>query len=220
MTAIIKICGLTEPDTLRIAVESGADWIGFNFHPNSPRRVTPEQSAALAATVRERVKIVALVVDPDDALLASVLGALKPDLVQLHGQETPARSAAIRAAAGIPIMKVIGVSGAGDLAAISSYTQADHILLDAKPPKGAAYPGGHGQPFDWAILKALPPRQPFLLAGGLTPGNVADAIRTVRGMGLNLAGVDVASGVESAPGVKDAQKIRTFVANARRAFDE
>lgn len=217
---MIKICGLNEPETLRIAVEAGADWIGFNFHPRSPRRVTPAQSAALAVTVHGRAHCVALVVDVDDHAIADIAAALKPDLWQLHGQEPPDRCAAIRAATGTPVMKVVGVSARSDLAAIKAYASADHILLDAKPPKDAAYPGGHGQPFDWRILAQLQPSQPFLLAGGLTPENVAEAIRTVRDMGLNLAGVDVASGVESAPGVKDAQKIRSFVANARRAFDE
>lgn len=220
MSGIVKICGLSTPETLRIAVDAGADWIGFNFHPRSPRHVTPDRAATLAEPVRGRAKIAALLVDPDDATLSTVIAALRPDIIQLHGQETPQRCAAIRASTGVAVMKVLGVSHAADLAAIADYAAADHILLDAKPPKDAAYPGGHGQPFDWSILRALPQDVPFLLAGGLTPENVGDAIRSVRVMGLALAGVDVASGVESAPGVKDGEKIRRFVARARRAFDE
>jgi phosphoribosylanthranilate isomerase len=212
----VKICGLSTPETLRSALDAGADMVGLVFHPRSPRFVTTEKARDLAVLARGRAQIVALTVDMglDEAL--SLSAALKPDWLQLHGRETPAHMAAIRAATGTRVMKAIGVSDASDLAMIAAYRDAaDLILLDAKPPKDAAYPGGHGRPFDWAILAGLDPSLPFLLSGGLHPGNVADAIRAAKGHGLALRGVDVSSGVESAPGVKDAQKIREFIAAAR-----
>lgn len=211
---LVKICGLSTPETVAVAVEAGADLIGFNFFPKSPRYVTPERAAELTVDVPTSV---GLLVDPDDALVERVHATLAPSILQLHGQEPPERVAALRKTYG-PVMKVLGVSHKDDLAQVPAYhAVADYLLLDAKPPKGAAYPGGHGQPFDWSILKALAPTVPFFLAGGLVPENVGEAIRIVRGMGLNLIGVDVASGVESAPGVKDEAKIRAFVAAARAA---
>lgn len=218
MTLLIKICGLSTPETLDVALDAGADMIGLNFHPRSPRYVTPEQAAALALRARGQTRIVALVVDAPDSLLTAIRGAVGPDLWQLHGSEPPDRVASVRASQAGLAMKAIGVSDAADLAAITGYAAAaDHILLDAKPPKDALYPGGHGRTFDWAILRALDPAQPFILSGGLTPENVGEAIRAIRGMGLNLAGVDVSSGVESAPGRKDAGRIRAFIAAARAA---
>jgi phosphoribosylanthranilate isomerase len=213
---LVKICGLSTPETLRSALDAGADMIGLVFHPKSPRFVGVDKAQALGVQARGRAHIVALIVDmaPEEAV--SLAAALKPDWLQLHGGETPADVAAIRAATGARVMKAIGVSDAADLAMVTAYRDVvDLILLDAKPPKDAAYPGGHGRPFDWDILKGLDPSLPFLLSGGLNPANVAEAIRAAKGHGLSLRGVDVSSGVESAPGVKDGQKIREFIAAAR-----
>jgi phosphoribosylanthranilate isomerase len=209
----VKICGLSTPQTLDVALDAGADMVGLVFHPKSPRFVTPATAAALAGRVRARAQVVALVVDADDALLAGLVDQVRPDLLQLHGQESPARVAAIRAATGLPVVKALGVSTRDDLAALAAYAGiADHLLLDAKPPKDAAYPGGHGKPFDWAILDGLDPALRYMLSGGLTPTLVGEAIRRVRPWG-----VDVSSGVESSPGVKDPDLIRAFIAAARAA---
>lgn len=219
MSLLIKICGLKTEETVRFAVEAGADMLGLNFHPKSPRYVTPERAAELARQARGRSTIVALAVDPADATLSELLSVLSPDLWQFHGQESFERVRDARAVFGLPVMKAMGISERADLGAVPAYAAvADRILLDAKPPSGAAYPGGHGRVFDWSILAALPPALPFMLSGGLTPENVGEAIRTIRAMGLNLAGVDVSSGVESAPGVKDLSKIRAFIAAAREAY--
>jgi len=214
---IVKICGLTTPETVDCAVEAGADMIGLNFHPRSPRYTAPELAAALRARFGE-TKAVALAVDPDDALLGTLLSVVAPDVWQFHGKESYERIRDARAVFGLPVLKAIGVAETDDLPAVSAYARvADHILLDAKPPKDAAYPGGHGKAFDWNILSALPPDLPFMLSGGLSPATVGEAIHAVRAMGLNLVGVDVSSGVESAPGVKDMGKIRAFIAAARAA---
>jgi phosphoribosylanthranilate isomerase len=209
----IKICGLSTPETLAAALAGGADMIGFVFHPKSPRFVAPERAAALAGAVRGKADIVALIVDWDEKRAADLAQFLKPDWLQLHGAESPEHTAAIAAASGRPVMKALGVAGAADLAAIPRYAgAARRILLDAKPPKDAAFPGGHGRPFDWGLLAGLDPAQPFMLSGGLDPANVAEAIRIAR-----PAGVDVSSGVESAPGVKDPARIAEFIAAARKA---
>jgi phosphoribosylanthranilate isomerase len=213
---LIKICGLSTPDTMAAALDAGADMVGLVFHRKSPRSVSLEAAAVLADQARGRALVVALTVDPSDEGLDAIMQRVKPDMLQLHGRETPERCRDIVARTGRDIIKAIGVSAVGDLAPIGSYARpAAHILLDAKPPKDAAYPGGHGRPFDWKILKALEARQPFLLSGGLAPDTVADAIRTITGFGLSLTGVDVSSGVETAPGVKDAEKIKDFIARAR-----
>jgi phosphoribosylanthranilate isomerase len=218
VSLIIKICGLKTPESVACAVEAGADMLGLNFHPKSPRYVAPELAASFVRQVAGRAQCAALVVDPEESQLGMLRSIVAPDLWQFHGQESFERIRETRAILGLPVMKAIGVAETGDLPAVSAYARvADHILLDAKPPKDAAYPGGHGRVFDWKILSALPPRLPFMLSGGLTPENVAEAIRTLRGMGLALSGVDVASGVESAPGVKDLGKIRAFIAAARAA---
>ncbi|RDJ26858.1 phosphoribosylanthranilate isomerase [Bosea caraganae] len=210
---LVKICGLSTPETLEAALSAGADMIGLNFHPKSPRFVTREKARELAAIARGRAEIVALIVDFDVQQAAELVADLNPEWVQLHGRETPEQVEAIRAATGRRVMKALGVAGAADLVAISAYAAvADLILLDAKPPKDAAYPGGHGKPFDWSILAELDPGLPFMLSGGLDPANVADAVRTIR-----PAGVDVSSGVETAPGIKDIGRISDFVAAARRA---
>lgn len=215
---LIKICGLSTPETLEAAIAAGADMIGLNFHPKSPRHVTPAQAAVLAGQARGKTAIVALIVDQDTASAQALVDDLRPDVLQLHGTETPDAVSATAKGVNLPIMKAIGVSAIGDMAAVAPYRKvADYILLDAKPPKDAAYPGGHGKPFDWAILKNLDPSLPFMLSGGLTPENVAEAIATVRALGVNLIGVDVSSGVESAPGVKDVHKITDFIQAARSA---
>jgi phosphoribosylanthranilate isomerase len=213
---LVKICGLKTVESIEVAIEAGTDMIGLNFHPRSPRGISLPEAAALVDYAGGGARIAALLVDPDDASLSAIRSAIVPDLWQFHGSESYERIRDARAVFGLPVMKAIGIATPADLVAIPAYAAiADHILLDAKPPKDAAYPGGHGRVFDWRVLAALPPSLPFLLSGGLTPENVGDAIRTVRGMGLNLAGVDVSSGVESAPGVKDLGKIRAFIAAAR-----
>ncbi len=218
MPLLVKICGLSTEASIEAAITAGADLVAFNFHPRSPRYVTLERAAELAALARGRAEIVALVVNAGDDGLSAIRSTVEPDSWQFHGDETPERVRDARAVWGLPVMKAIGVSGASDLGALGSFAPvADRLLLDAKPPKDAAYPGGHGQPFDWRVLSALPPHRPFMLSGGLTPENVGEAIRLVRGFGLNLLGVDVSSGVESAPGIKDPTRIRAFVAAAREA---
>lgn len=209
----IKICGLSTPETLEAALAAGAGMIGLNFHPKSPRYVTPVQAAELAAQARGRTQIVALVVDYEPQQAAELARIVRPDWMQLHGKETPEQVAAIRAATGLPVMKALGVASAADLEQVARYHGvADGILLDAKPPKDAAYPGGHGKPFDWTLLSSLDPAFRFMLSGGLDPANVAEAIGIAR-----PDGVDVSSGVESAPGIKDVDKIAEFVRAARSA---
>jgi len=208
---IVKICGLSTPETLDAALAAGADMVGFVFFPRSPRHVGFEAARALGARARGRAKIVALTVDADDALLADIGAALGPDVLQLHGGETPERVAAIGARFGRRTMKAIGVAAPEDLASAAAYDgPADLLLIDAKPPKGAVLPGGNGLPFDWRLARGFRPNRPWLLSGGLGPMNVAEAIRAT-----GAGGVDVSSGVESAPGVKDPLKIAAFVAAAR-----
>lgn len=214
----IKICGLTNAETMEAALVAGADIVALNFFPKSPRFAAPAVAGALAAQARGRATLAALLVNPDDAAVDAAMAAASPDLLQLHGSESPERCAAIAARTGRPVMKAFGVADREDVAAVAAYrTHAARLLLDAKPPKDAAYPGGHGKVFDWSVLKDLGPDLPFMLSGGLTPENVGAAIRTIRGLDLTLAGVDVSSGVESAPGVKDVAKIRAFVESARKA---
>jgi phosphoribosylanthranilate isomerase len=214
----IKICGLSTPETMTAALEAGADMVGLVFHRKSPRSVSLDTAAAIAAMARGRAIIVALTVDPSDEGIDAIMAKVNPDLFQLHGSETSERCAEISARIERPVMKALGVAEAADLAAIKAYRpHLDRLLLDAKPPKDAAYPGGHGKTFDWAILKGLDPFMPFMLSGGLTPENVGEAIRTVKGFGVTLAGVDVSSGVESAPGVKSVEKIKAFIENARNS---
>lgn len=209
----VKICGLSTPETLEAALAAGADMIGLVFHPKSPRFVTREKARELAGIARGRAEIVALIVDFEPAQAADLVADVNPDWLQLHGRESAEQVAAIRAATGRRVMRALGVAGGADLAAIPAYAAvSDRILLDARPPKDAAYPGGHGRPFDWTILAELDPGLPFMLSGGLDPANVAEAIRITR-----PAGVDVSSGVEAAPGVKDIGRIRDFIAAARRA---
>lgn len=213
MSLIVKICGLKTPETLEAAITAGADWVGFVFFAKSPRNVSLDEAKALGQIVGSRAKKVALSVDADDAALADIEKALKPDFHQLHGHETPARVAAIRAKFGRPVIKAIGIAEAADLETARAYeTAADWLLLDAKPPKNAALPGGNGLTFDWQLLAGLDLEKPFMVSGGLDPSNVGEAIAI-----SHPAGVDVSSGVETAPGVKDPAKIRAFIEAARRA---
>jgi phosphoribosylanthranilate isomerase len=214
MTPTVKICGLSTAATLDAALEAGADMVGFVFFPKSPRHIDLATARALGRQARGQATIVALSVDADDDTLKRIVDALSPDLMQLHGRETPARVKEIGELCARPAMKAIGVAAPGDLAAAKAYESiADILLIDAKPPKGAALPGGNGRPFDWSLTRDFHARGPWLLSGGLDPDTVAAAIAL-----SGARGVDVSSGVESAPGVKDSAKIRAFVAAARRAF--
>lgn len=209
--AEVKICGLTEAAHVAAAVDAGARFLGFVFFPKSPRGVTPEQAAVLAAEVPVGVARVGLFVDPDDALLDRVLSVVPLDVIQLHGHETPDRVAEVKARFGLPVMKAVGLSGPEDLAQLIDYgVVADMLLVDAKPPKDAVLPGGNGLAFDWRLLSGRRWLRPWMLAGGLTAENVAEAVRLT-----GAPVVDVSSGVESAPGVKDVARIRAFVAAAK-----
>ncbi len=209
---IIKICGVRTPDILEAAIEAGADMVGFMHFARSPRHVDIETLQELISEARGRVETCVVLVNPDNSCVMEV-AALSPTWIQLHGPETPHRVEAIRDEAGIAVMKAIPIGTAEDVATVASFAEvADRIMLDAKAPKNAERPGGHGATFDWTLLEALDPEQQFILAGGLTPDTVADAVRAVRPMG-----VDVSSGVETAPGVKDAKLIRAFIENARAA---
>lgn len=212
--ALIKICGLSTPETLEAALAAGADMVGFVFFEKSPRHIDDDLAARLGAQVSGRARKTALSVDADDARLDAIVAALAPDGLQLHGKESPERVAAVKARYGLPVLKAIGVSDAADLERAAAYRGvADWLLLDAKPPKDAAHPGGNGVTFDWTLLKHLDRTLPFMLSGGLDPANVAEAIRI-----STPDGVDVSSGVEDRPGVKNPDKIRAFVETARQAY--
>lgn len=209
MTVEVKICGVTTPDVLDAAIAAGADFVGLVFFAKSPRNVTIANAKALADHARGRAKTVAVMVNPDDALVDAVAREVRPDILQLHGSESPARAAEIKALTELGLFKAIPVSDAADLAAADAYTGiADRILFDAKAPAGADLPGGNGVAFDWNLLTGA--KVPFALSGGLDAGNVADAVRL---SGASL--VDVSSGVESALGVKDAHLISQFIKAAR-----
>ncbi len=213
MDLIVKICGLSTEETLDAALEAGADMVGFVFFPKSPRFISLEKAAALAKRARGRAEIAALIVDMDDADIHALIDAVKPDWLQMHGQETPERTAEVRKQFATKVMKAIGIGASSDLAVAKNYvTVADRLLLDAKPPKDATRPGGNARAFDWRMLAGFAPTVPYLLSGGLTPMNVAEAIAT-----SGAPGVDVSSGVETEPGKKDAALIRAFIANARAA---
>jgi phosphoribosylanthranilate isomerase len=209
---IIKICGIKSVPILETAIEAGADMVGFVHFPRSPRHVDIDTLGSLISEARGRVETSVLLVNPDNTLVAQV-AALGPDWIQLHGPETPHRVEAIRAEAGVTIIKALPIGAAEDVAAVASYADiADRILLDAKPPRHADRPGGLGVIFDWTLLAGLDPDLPFMLSGGLTPDNVAEAVKTVQPFG-----VDVSSGVETAPGDKDAALVRAFISAARGA---
>lgn len=206
----VKICGLKSPEAVEAAVTAGAAYVGFVFFPRSPRHLEIAAARALAREVPAGVAKVALTVDAEDATLDAILAEVPIDLLQLHGRESPARVAEVRARFGLPVMKAVGVATGDDLPALEEFARAaDQILVDAKPPKGAALPGGNGLAFDWQLIAGRRWPVPWMLAGGLTPANVAEAIRLT-----GARQVDVSSGVESAPGVKDAGLIRAFVAAA------
>lgn len=214
MAVDVKICGLSTAETVAAALDAGADLIGFAFFPKSPRNVSAEKAAELAALARGRARIVALIVDADDAAITHINETLSPDLFQAQGSETPARIAAIGQLTGKPVIKAIKVSDTSDIAAAQAYANvAGLILYDAKAPEtlAGALPGGNGLAFDWSLLGSRNASS-FILAGGLNPGNVAEAIR-VTGASI----VDVSSGVESAPGVKDIGLIRKFIEAAKQA---
>jgi phosphoribosylanthranilate isomerase len=213
MSVVVKICGLKTPEALDVALEAGADMVGFVSFPPSPRHIGYDVARGLADRVRGRAQKVALTVDASDEQLAAIVEALAPDLLQLHGKETPDRVVVVRTRFGIPVMKALPIAERADLSPIRSYDKlADHLLFDARAPRGATRPGGLGRSFDWQLLENLKVAVPFMLSGGLDAGNVAEALRITR-----AGGVDVSSGVESAPGVKDADKIRAFIRAARNA---
>lgn len=209
---IIKICGIKTEAILDAAIAAGTDMVGFMHFARSPRHLELDPIGELISLARGRVETCVVLVNPDNTLVAQV-AALGPDWIQLHGPETPHRVEAIRDEAGVEIMKVCSIGTAEDCTHVADFAEiADRILLDAKAPKDASRPGGLGTPFDWTLLKALDPALSFMLSGGLTPDNVAAAIKATRPMG-----VDVSSGVESAPGVKDAKLVRSFIEKARAA---
>ena len=213
MSVEVKICGVNSADALAAALEAGTDLVGFVQFPKSPRHLALHAAQVLAAEVRGRALKVALVVDADDAQLRGVVDAITPDILQLHGHEPPERVAAIRALFGIPVMKALPVAQPADLVQVAAYAAvADRLLFDAKPAPGALLPGGNGQVFDWSLLATLDPGRPVMLSGGLDPFNVGQALASVR-----VDGVDVSSGVESAPGLKSPEKIFAFVRAVRTA---
>jgi phosphoribosylanthranilate isomerase len=211
----VKICGLSDTAGLDAALAAGADMVGFVFFEPSPRHVALDRARALGAHVAGRARKVALTVDADDAGLAAVVEALAPDILQLHGEETPERVTYVRARFGLPVMRAIGLATPADLAEVARFDAvADHLLFDARAPKDASLPGGNGAVFDWSLLRVVAARKPWLLAGGLHCDNVEAALGETGAKGL-----DVSSGVESGPGVKDPHKIARFVAQARRAAE-
>jgi len=214
MSAKAKICGLSTPEAVRAAVEGGAGWLGFMIYPKSPRNIAPDAAARLAPAARAKnVKIVAVMVDPTDAEVDAVVSGLAPDLLQLHGKESPARVREIGQRSGAGLIKVVPVSEASDVAAAAQYEPlVEHLMFETKPPKDAERPGGLGVPFDWTLMSGRRFQRPWLLAGGLNPWNVAEAIAA---SGAPL--VDVSSGVERGPGLKDPALITAFLDAVRRA---
>lgn len=207
----VKICGLTSRAGVDAAVGAGAAYLGFVFFAGSPRNITLERARDLALQVPEDIAKVALVVDADDAYLDTLTRRVPIDMLQLHGRETPVRVVEIKKRFGLPLMKAVGIAGPQDVANLNHYAQVcDQLLIDAKPPKGADRPGGNALAFDWSLIAGRQFTVPWMLAGGLTPDNVAEAVART-----GARQVDVSSGVESAPGVKDAGLIRRFVAAAQ-----
>jgi len=215
MSLIVKICGLSTRETLDVALDAGADMVGFVFFSPSPRHLSLEAARDLGQRVNRRAAKVALTVDADDATLENIVEALQPDILQLHGSETAARLCDIKRRFALPVMKAIAVATSADLAAMPGYAAvADRILFDARAPKEATRPGGLGAAFNWHVLENLDPDVPFMVSGGLHAGNVAAAVRVTR-----AGGVDVSSGVERTPGIKDPEMIRAFI-RAARATEE
>lgn len=215
MSLLVKICGLTTRETLDAALAAGADMVGFVFFPASPRHLELEAARELGRQADGRAQKVALTVDADDATVENIVETLRPDLLQLHGHESAARIRDLKSRFGLPVMKAIPVATAADLASLAGYAAVcDRILFDARAPKDATRPGGLGAAFDWHLLTGLALDRPFMVSGGLSIDNVAEAVRVTR-----AGGVDVSSGVERAPGVKDCDMIRDFV-RAARATEE
>lgn len=213
MSLIVKICGLSTPETLDAALDAGADMVGFVFFPPSPRHLAFETARVLAGRVRGRAQKVALTVDAEEKFLQSVVEALRPDILQLHGVESTDRVESLRSTFGLPVMKAVPIAVKDDLARIATYAAvADRLLFDARAPRDATRPGGLGNTFDWRLLQDVKPGVPFMLSGGLDADNVGEALRITR-----ASGIDVSSGVERAPGVKDPDKIRAFIRAARMA---
>lgn len=209
----VKICGLSTPETVAAALDGGAGLLGFNFFPPSPRYLTPDEAARLAPPARGKAAIVAVTVDPDNDLVDRLIAALAPDLIQLHGKETPARAREIATRSGVGVIKALPVSASVDLDAARDWEPVvEHLMFDARPPEGSALPGGVGARFDWTILSGRRFERPYLLAGGLDPWNVGEAMR-LSGAPL----VDVSSGVERGPGIKDPGLISAFLEAVRRA---
>ncbi len=208
--ALVKICGLKDPSALDAALNGGARYVGFMHFAKSPRHIPLAQAAGLAVRARGRADVVAVTVDASDDTLAAIASQLRPDWIQLHGSETPARAAEVRRFAGKGVWKVLGVAAVADVEAAGAYENAaDMLMFETEPPPGSDRPGGNGLAFDWAIMKGRAPKKPWLLAGGLRPENVAEAIQL-----SDAPAVDVSSGVESAPGVKDPARIKAFLAAA------
>lgn len=208
----VKICGLSTPETVSAAVDAGAAYVGFVFFAKSPRALSIEDARDLAVDVKPGIAKVALVVDADDAFLDQLNARVPLDMLQLHGKETPERVSEIRTRIGLPVMKALGVADADDLKAIDSYAKvADQLLIDAKPPKTSDLPGGNGLSFDWRLVSNRRWTVPWMLAGGLSPDNVGEAIALTGARQL-----DVSSGVETSPGVKDPELIKAFLQAARR----
>jgi phosphoribosylanthranilate isomerase len=215
MSLIVKICGLSTRETLDAALDAGADMVGFVFFQPSPRHLSLEVARDLGKQAGRRALRVALTVDADDAMLANIVEALQPDILQLHGRETMARLRDVKQKFGLQVMKVVAVEAPADLASLPDYAAvADRILFDTRAPKGATRPGGLGAVFDWHVLENLDLRIPFMVSGGLNAGNVGEAVRVTR-----AGGVDVSSGVERSPGVKDPEMILAFI-RAVRATEE
>jgi phosphoribosylanthranilate isomerase len=215
MSLIVKICGLSTPETLDAALDAGADMVGFVFFPASPRHLGLEKARELGRQAKGRAVKVALSVDADDATLDNIVDALRPDILQLHGSETVARVRDIKQKFSLQVMKVLPVQTSADLACLPGYAAvADHILFDARAPKHATRPGGLGTAFDWRLLENLALKIPFMVSGGLNAGNIAQAVRITR-----AGGVDISSGVESAAGITDSDMIRAFI-RAARASEE
>jgi len=211
MPLSVKICGLKTPEAVDVALESGADFVGFVFFPPSPRNVGLEAARALGQHVAGRARKVSLTVNANDETLAAIVAALKPDMLQLHGNETPERVVAVRTRFGLPVMKALPIAERADLSPIRVYANvSDWLLFDARAPVDATRPGGLGKPFDWTLLRGIKPGIPFMLSGGLDADNVAEALSITR-----APGVDVSSGVERRPGEKDLDKIRAFIRAAR-----
>jgi phosphoribosylanthranilate isomerase len=213
MTVQVKICGITDAEAMDAVVHAGAQMVGLNFYPPSPRSVVPSQAAALARRLPPAIAPVGLFVDATDDTIQGVLDEVPLRLLQLHGEETPERCAALRNRFGVPVMKVLGIASEDDFALLDAYARVvDRFLLDAKPPVGASLPGGNATAFDWRLLAGRSIPKPWMLAGGLTALNVADAIRA-----SGAPGVDVSSGVERVRGMKDPVLIRAFVTAALSA---